>query len=87
MIEIQTWWRRKLPNWWVILPNRDPRFDGLSRIAAAIDDADDLAWGSIVYDRDNPDPGCPPIYSPRELAALLREAADRIEAWTAPDDV
>jgi hypothetical protein len=86
-MDIQLWQRQKrLTNWWVILSNRDPRMEGFARIAAAIEDAEDLAWGSIVYDRENPDPNVPPTPSPLQLAAMLREAVARIEAWTQPDE-
>ena len=80
------WSARRLPNWWTLDTYRDPRFEGLYQISAAIEDAGDLAWGSIVYDRQHPDPAVPPIYAPLELAAMLRAAAARIEALTKPDE-
>ena len=87
MESIHNWPRRRLPNWWVLYPNHDPRFDGLSRLAAAIESADELAWRSIVYDRHNPQPDQPPILSPLELAHFMHEAAARIEEWTTPDEL
>lgn len=82
---IQTWSRHRHPNWWVLTPCRDSRFEGLQRLRSAIEDAEDLAWGSIVYDRASPEPNTPFIPSPLELAAMLRCAAENIEALTLPD--
>ena len=87
MNRIMVWQSRRYPNWWVMDPAHDPRFDVLPRLAAAIEDASDLAWGSIVYDRANPDPAVPPIFSPLQLAAMFREAAERIEGYTLSDEV
>ena len=86
-LAIQTWSRHRHPNWWVLNPDRDSRFEGLQRLRSAIEEADDLAWGSIAYDRENPDPDCPFIPSPLELASMLRHAAENIEALTLPDQV
>jgi hypothetical protein len=86
MASIRIWEKRTLPNWWVLDPCRDPRFLGLNQIKATIRDAGDLAWGSIFYDREHPDPTQPPIYSPLELASMLRIAVARIEAMTEPDE-
>ena len=86
MYAMQTWSRRRLPDWWVLDRWRDPRFEGLNQIRAAIEDAEDLAWGSILYDRDNPDPSAPTIYSPLQLAAMLSAAAHRMEALTRSDE-
>ena len=85
--EMTTWHRPRLANWWVFDPHRDSRFEGLHRITSAIEDAGYLAWGSIAYDRQNPDPSAPYIPSPLELATMLRRAAENIEALTAPDNL
>jgi len=76
--------RPSFPDWWgEIEPPSDPRLKALEQVEHAVRDAVDVAWGSIVYDREHPDPGLDPILPPLGLAAMLREVAQDIEDFTA----
>jgi len=81
---VREWRKPALPNWWGEAdPSKDPRLAALGRLDDAMTDATSLAWGTICYDREHPDPGLDPILPPLDLAALLREVAQDIEDFTA----
>ena len=66
------------PNDWGKEPSRDGRYDALLDVAAAICDLCDYVDGKL----DSPEA----VPAPLEIAQLLRETAERIEAVTRGED-
>jgi hypothetical protein len=71
---------RRYENAWAL---DDERFEGLLAIANAINDAIDLAGGSVeVVEESEFEPDLYPMWTPLRLAERMRAAAERIEEAT-----
>ena len=67
----------KLQDRWTLNPAHEPRIEGLLALSWAISDIHDAVTGQL----DGPDDECR-IWPPLQLAARMREAAERIEGTT-----
>jgi hypothetical protein len=72
------WEMRSRPDDWDVHPAQDARFNGLLRLSNVICDVFDYAAG------DCEDAIVEMLPTPLELASMLREAADQIQAMTRP---
>ena len=83
---VQVWTNRSLANSWAV-SEMEPRIDSFSRLAHVLEIIAHFCWGNLPCDPQNVPPGYPAIPTPLELARQLREAAARIEEFTATDQV